>query len=83
MENLYINPEWTYKEIVSKIKVLKFQYDEILTLFSYFSIKYRANFIRNLKTQIYSLQFEEWKRDRIWEYLNGDEEYETLLLFIK
>ena len=36
----------------------------------------------NLKKQVYALQFEEWKKDKIWEYLNDYEEYEELLKFV-
>ena len=34
--------------------------------------------IRFWRNLLYSLKLEEWKKDRIWEYLNGDVELEVL-----
>lgn len=62
----------TFKEIVKNCEELKLRYTESLTPF--FNIKK----IRLWKSAIYSLKMEEWKKDRIWEYLNGDIDIEVL-----
>lgn len=82
MKELYINPEWTFKETIENIEVIKSQMGDIIASFWYFDLKKEIDFIRNLKKQIYSLKFEEWKRDKIWEYINGYEYYEELVKFI-
>ena len=29
--------------------------------------------MRNIRNSIYALKFEDWKKDKIWEYMNGYE----------
>ena len=70
MENL---SSITFKQFVDSAKVLKAQYDELFTPF------FMAKTIRCWKVMIYSLDIVEWKRDRIWNYLNGDLEYDELI----
>lgn len=82
MSDIYINPNWTFKETIENVEVIKSQMGDIIASFWYFDLKKEVNFIRNLKKQIYSLKFEEWKRDKIWEYINGYEYYEELVKFI-
>lgn len=82
MSDIYINPNWTFKETIENIEVIKSQMGDIIASFWYFDLKKEVDFIRNLKKQIYSLKFEEWKRDKIWEYINGYEYYEELVKFI-
>ena len=82
MSDIYINPNWTFKETIENVEVIKSQMGNIIASFWYFDLKKEVDFIRNLKKQIYSLKFEEWKRDKIWEYINGYEYYEELVKFI-
>lgn len=82
MSDIYINPNWTFKETIENVEVIKSQMGDIIAFFWYFDLKKEVDFIRNLKKQIYSLKFEEWKRDKIWEYLNDYENLEILLKFI-
>ena len=73
---IYVNPNWTFKDVISVIKALKQDYSGALTLFKCFDIHDKIQLIRQFKRDIYALQFEEWKRDRIWDYLNDNIEYE-------
>ena len=82
MSDIYINPNWNFKETIENVEVIKSQMGDIIASFWYFDLKKEVDFIRNLKKQIYSLKFEEWKRDKIWEYINGYEYYEELVKFI-
>lgn len=82
MSDIYINPNWTFKQTIENVEVIKSQMGDIIASFWYFDLKKEVDFIRNLKKQIYSLKFEEWKRDKIWEYINGYEYYEELVKFI-
>lgn len=82
MSDIYINPNWTFKETIENVEVIKSQMGDIIASFWRFDLKKEVEFISNLKKQIYSLKFEEWKRDKIWEYINGYEYYEELVKFI-
>ncbi len=70
---------WTYEEVVANIETLRNYYRVLLTSFSYFERKKRIKVCRDFKKQIYSLQFEEYKRNLIWKYINDEIEYEELL----
>lgn len=70
MENL---SNITFKQFVESAKVLKDNFECLLTPF------FRPKEIRCWKTMIYSLDMVEWKRDKLWCYLNGDIEYEELV----
>ena len=63
----YINPEWTFKEVVENIEVVKSKTWDIIASFSSFEIKKQVKFKQQLRKKIYSLKFEEWKKDRILE----------------
>ena len=62
-----------FKCFIMNARTLKELYSGLLMPF--FNEK-EIRFWRNL---LYSLNLEEWKKDRIWEYLNGDVELEILL----
>lgn len=62
------------KVIIDNGRTLRGMYNELLCPF--FNEK-EIRFWRNL---LYQLELEEWKKDRIWEYLNGDIEIEELIL---
>lgn len=82
MKELCINPEWTFKEVVDNLQTLKLQYEDVLASFYYFDLKEVMKFKKKTRDAFYLLKFEEWKRDKIWEYINGYEYYEELVKFI-
>jgi hypothetical protein len=73
MENL---KDYTFKQFVENIEALREQYSVLLSPF--FNVK----MIRCWRTMIFSLPIEYWKRERLWEVLNGDEEPELLYKLI-
>lgn len=80
--NVYIDPSWTFRDLVINAKRLKQEYSFCLTFFSYNytyeELKYRNNIIRETKRKLYALDIDEWKINKIWEYMNGDEYMSTL-----
>lgn len=72
MRNIYIDPNSTFKEIVSNIEEIKSQVGDIITSFSSFEIKEQLKFQRELRNQIYALKFETWKKERILEAIYDD-----------
>jgi len=66
---MYINPLWSYKDLVSNLKALRSQYEEILASFNI--LHDRSNFIRETRTNLYSLSIKEFEKDNVWEYMNG------------
>ena len=73
MQELYINPDWTFKETLDHLEAIRSQFEEILSSFSYFQLHEKVEFVRNLRNSFYELKFEEWKIDKIWNYMNGFE----------
>ena len=74
-----IESGWNFNDVVSNIETLKNQYNGFLTSFSVFERKKALLLMRQFKTKIYSLHFEEYKRNLIWKYINDEIEYEDLL----
>lgn len=74
--NVYIDPSWTFRDLVRNARRLKQDYSFCLTFFSYDytyeELKYRNDIIRKLKRNLYALDIEEWKIDKVWEYMNED-----------
>ena len=68
-----INQDWNFKEIISVLKSLKEQYWEKVRSFSYFDLHEKVVFMRSFRDDIYKLDFEEWKKDKIWDYINNYE----------
>lgn len=66
----------TFRQFVESAQALKDNYECLLMPF------FRPKEIRCWKTMIYSLNIAEWKRDKIWNYLNGDMEYEELVKLV-
>ena len=56
----------TFKEILQNAEALKTRYQGFLSPFFY------VKRIVEWRDYVYSLPIEEWKSDRIWEYLNDD-----------
>lgn len=75
---LNFNQDWNYKEVVKNIEALKSQVWDIIASFSYLEIKELIEFKRELRRLIYSLKMEEWRRERIFEYIYNDFELEEL-----
>ena len=81
MDRIYVDTNWTFKECVKKIRTLKSQYQRVLVSFSFLQdAKKEATFIRQTRNEIYSLPYDEWKRDKLWEYMNDDIEYVVIKL---
>ena len=74
-----INDEWTYEDTIFNIETLKTYYDRLLVSFSIFERKKRIKLCRQFKTKIYSLNFDENKKNKIWRYINEEIEYEDLI----
>lgn len=68
-----INQNWNFKEIVGVLKSLKEQYWEKVRSFSYFDLHEKVVYMRKFRNDIYKLNFEEWKKDKIWDYINNYE----------
>ena len=69
---IYIDPDSTFKEIVDNIEAIKSHVRETIASFSSFDIKKQLQFQRELRNQIYALNFELWKRERILETIYDD-----------
>lgn len=69
---IYINPDSTFKEIVDNIEVIKTYVRGTIASFSSFDIKKQLQFQHELRNQIYALNFELWKRERILETIYDD-----------
>lgn len=79
MTNFYIDPDWTFKQVVSNLFFIKDDYLRGLSSFLWHELKERNDFIRQAKNKIYSLSFEVWKKDRIWDYLNDSIDFSVLI----
>ena len=78
MEECLINQNWTFKEVVENIEVIKTHARATITSFSYFERKQAIIFMKQLRDSIYSLNFEVWRCDRIVEFIYDDIDLETL-----
>ena len=61
-----LKPSTKLNDILDNCKVLRSQYEELLTPF------FNASAIKCWKAMIYSLDIAYWKLDKLWEYLNDD-----------
>ena len=78
-----VNSEWTYKESLCYIRQLKAKYEGFMTSFCVFGgNKDYFEKVYNFKKEIYSLTFEDWKIDKLWEFLNDDISYIDLWRFV-
>lgn len=73
MKELNINQNWTFKEVVDNLKSLRTDYEGILATFSYFDLHDKVLFLKNTRDKFYSLNLQEWEKDKIWDYMNGFE----------
>lgn len=70
---MHIDTSLTFEQIVNDLMTLKTQYKEKLASFLWYEYREKNDFVYDLKLQIYSLNFAEWKKDKIWNYLNDSE----------
>ena len=75
-----IEVSWNFVDIVKHIEEVKLEYNRVLASFSIFEGKSKRNYIISTRQKVYDLNLREWEKDRIWEYLNNDEELDTLIL---
>lgn len=80
---LNINSNWTFAEVVDNLWTLRDEYDRLLTFFSYFDLHEKVLFMRKTRNAFYSLNFEYWKKDKIWNFMNHFEYYSTLKDMVK
>lgn len=76
--NIVINENITFDELLNQSRTLKSRYKEKLASFLWYEYREKNDFVYDLKQQIYSLNFAEWKKDKIWNYLNDNEFIDTL-----
>ena len=76
--DLNINPNWTFKEIFINIRALRNSYEGILCSFSYFELPKKVEFKRKTRNLIYSMSFDNYRKDLIWNYINNFEYYYVL-----
>lgn len=76
MKELYIDPNWNFKDFVLHIRALKSKYEEILASFCYLELKEKVNFKRQVRNKINSFHFKNDKTQNenlcnlLWEYMN-------------
>ena len=73
-----INPSWNFIEAVDNIEAVKDYYIGLLSSFSIYETRQKKITIQTIRGAVYELEILEWQKDRIWEYLNGDENISTL-----
>ena len=78
MYNINININWSYKELVNNIEVIKSQILGVIASFSYFQMQEKLLFMRWVKKTIYSLNIEYRQKNRLIEYLYDDVDIEEL-----
>jgi len=76
-----INPTWNFKQISRKLRTLKHEYNRVLASFSI--VREENAFILATRNKIYSMNLlQDFEKDRVWEYLNGDiHGCDTILIF--
>ena len=78
-----INSNWSFKELVLNLKMLKREYSFRLAFFSYSNSYYdlveENKYKREIRNKFYSLNFREDLIDRCWEYMNGYYPYYPLM----
>lgn len=65
-----IKKDWNFKEVVNNLKEIKKSYKEKVRSFSYYELHEKVLYIRKVRNIIYSFNFKEDKKDKIWEYIN-------------
>lgn len=65
-----IDPNWNFKQIVYNLETIRTHYEDILSSFSYFELHKVVEFKTEIRNSIYSLNIEEYQKDKIWDYMN-------------
>ena len=65
-----IDNNWTFRQINSKLKELRHEYDRVLCLFKCHDIKQRIQYRLETRNKIFALKIELWQKERIWDYMN-------------
>lgn len=78
-----IESSWTIQDVILNIEALKSFYLTSSASFSYFDKHSMLKFKYSFKKSIYSLNMTESQKDKIWQYINGDELDEPLEYLIK
>lgn len=69
---MIINKNWSFKELVDNLKMLKQEYNFCLAFFSLRDddIKRRKEYRKKIRDMFYSIEIKEWQIDMAWEYMN-------------
>ncbi len=78
-----IDNSWTFQDIIKNIEAIRTFFNSSCASFCYFDKHSLIVFKRNFKATIYSLNASDSQKDKIWQYLNGDELDEPLEYLIK
>ena len=78
-----IDNSWNIQDIILNIEAIRSFYNTSCASFSYFDKHSMLKFKYNFKKSIYSLNMTESQKDKIWQYINGDELGEPLEYLIK
>lgn len=79
---MIINPSWSFKDIFCNLRTLTLQYEECLA--SFVILRERNDFIRRTRNSLYALKFDNFKKDKIWEFMNGYlSSWEVISIFSK
>jgi len=79
-----VKENMTYYECVKQVGLIKKDYVSFMHFFNEEEEDkwYYYQKMREIKKEIYSLKFEEWKKDKLWEYMNDDVTFLDLLSFL-
>ena len=80
MKILSVDTNINFKEIVDNIEIMRDDYHKMIASFSVFERKKGIELCKKFKKEFYSLNFEEYKKDLVWRYINDEIEYEELLI---
>lgn len=81
--SLIIDYNWTFKQVVGNIEVLKQDYLSFLDAFFRVKKNQPKPRIRDYRNAIFNLKIEYWQKERIWEVLNDDFSIEELQRIVK
>lgn len=81
--SLIIDYNWTFKQVVDNIEVLKQDYLSFLDAFFCVKTSQPKPRIRDYRNAIFNLKIEYWQKERIWEVLNDDFSIEELQRIVK
>jgi uncharacterized protein YxjI len=77
--NIYVNPNWTYKQAVRNLKTLKDSYESQLASFSVFETRKKAEYRYLTRKQFYQLKLLDWQIENLWNCMNNNFPYSHLI----